>query len=119
MPTGALALENTHNVAGGRVFGRERLDPVLAWARDRGLPVHLDGARIWNAATALDVAPAELARGFDTVMACLSKGLGAPVGSVLCSSAERIEEALGALDISLEKPDWYDLYVAARGAPMP
>jgi threonine aldolase len=92
-PTGALALENTHNMAGGRVFSRQRLAPILAWAAERGLPAHLDGARIWNAATALGTTPAELARGFATVMFCLSKGLGAPVGSLLCSTAERIAEA--------------------------
>ncbi len=91
--TGALAVENTHNVAGGRVFPRARLDGVLAVARAAGLPVHLDGARIWNAAVALGVLAAELARGFDTVMFCLSKGLGAPVGSLLCSTAARIAEA--------------------------
>ncbi len=91
--TGGIALENTHNVAGGRAFSRRRLDPILDFARARGLPVHLDGARIWNAALALGTTPAELARGFDTVMFCLSKGLGAPVGSLLCASAMRIREA--------------------------
>ena len=91
--TGALAFENTHNMAGGRVFGRQRLEPVLAFAAARGLPVHLDGARLWNAAVALDVPPASLAAGFATVMSCLSKGLGAPVGSILASDAARIAEA--------------------------
>jgi threonine aldolase len=91
-PTGALALENTHNMAGGRAFPRARLEPILAWAKERGLPVHLDGARIWNAAVALGTTPAALAAGFDTVMFCLSKGLGAPVGSIVCSSADRIAE---------------------------
>jgi threonine aldolase len=93
LPTGGLALENTHNWAGGRVFGRDRLEPILALARERGLGVHLDGARLFNAAAALGRPAAELARGFDTVMFCLSKGLGAPVGSVLCGSVERIREA--------------------------
>jgi threonine aldolase len=91
-PTGALALENTHNMAGGRVFPRARLEPILTWAKERKLPVHLDGARIWNAAVALGTTPAKLVAGFDTVMFCLSKGLGAPVGSMLCSSKERIAE---------------------------
>jgi threonine aldolase len=91
--TGALALENTHNVAGGRVYPRARLESVLEVARAAGLPVHLDGARIWNAAVALGTTPAELARGFDTLMFCLSKGLGAPVGSLLCSTRERIDRA--------------------------
>ena len=93
VPTGALALENSHNVAGGRVYPRARLEPILELARQAGLPVHLDGARIWNAALALGTTPAELARGFDTVMFCLSKGLGAPVGSLLCADRERIAEA--------------------------
>jgi threonine aldolase len=94
LATGALALENTHNVAGGRVFGRERLEPILDLARRAALPVHLDGARIWNAAVALGTTPAALAAGFDTVMFCFSKGLGAPVGSVLCSTRARIDEAV-------------------------
>lgn len=92
-PTGGVALENSHNMAGGRVFARARIEPILGWAHARNLPVHLDGARIWNAATALGTTPAELARGFDTVMFCLSKGLGAPVGSLLCAAADRIAEA--------------------------
>jgi threonine aldolase len=91
--TGGIAVENSHNIAGGRVFSRARLEPILAFARARGLPAHLDGARIWNAALALGTTPAELVRGFDTVMFCLSKGLGAPVGSLLCASAMRIAEA--------------------------
>lgn len=91
--TGALALENTHNVAGGRVFPRERIDAVLEVARAASLPVHLDGARIWNAAVALGTEPAALAAGFDSVMCCLSKGLGAPVGSLLCGTRELVAEA--------------------------
>ena len=93
VPTGVLALENSHNMAGGTAFPRERIDPVLALARAAGLPAHLDGARIFNAAAAVGVAPAVLAGGFDTVMFCLSKGLGAPVGSLICASRERIREA--------------------------
>ena len=93
IPSGGIAVENSHNWAGGRVFGRDRLDPILALAREQGLPVHLDGARIWNAAVALGTSAAELARGFDTVMFCLSKGLGAPVGSMLCASTERVRQA--------------------------
>lgn len=91
--TGALALENTHNVAGGRVFSRERLEGVLAVAREAGLPVHLDGARIFSAAVALGTTVAEVAAGFDSVMFCLSKGLGAPVGSLLCGTRELVAEA--------------------------
>ncbi|MEM1207327.1 MAG: GntG family PLP-dependent aldolase [Acidobacteriota bacterium] len=92
-PASVLVIENTFNMAGGRVYDRRRLDGVLAVGRDRGLACHLDGARLWNAAVALDVPPAELVRGFDSVSFCLSKGLGAPVGSVLCGSRDLITEA--------------------------
>ncbi len=91
--TGGLTLENTHNLAGGRAFSRDRIDPILAWARQRRVPVHLDGARLWNAAVALGVAPAELAKGFDTVMVCLSKALAAPVGSLLLGSGALMKDA--------------------------
>ncbi len=91
--TGALTLENTNNMAGGRVYDRSRIDGLLDVALRLDLPVHLDGARIFNAATALGVPVAELTAGFDTVMFCLSKGLGAPVGSMLCSTREMIHEA--------------------------
>jgi threonine aldolase len=86
-------LENTHNLGGGTVQRVEEVQAVVAAARECGFRVHLDGARIWNAAVALGVAPATLTAGVDTVMACLSKGLCAPVGSVLASSRERVEEA--------------------------
>jgi threonine aldolase len=92
-PTSLLVLENTHNQAGGTVLPLERKEALLAVARRHGLRVHLDGARIFNAAAALGVPARELAAGFDTVMFCLSKGLGAPVGSMLCASRERIAEA--------------------------
>jgi threonine aldolase len=91
--TEVLVVENTANMAGGRVYSRAALEPLLALARRRGLATHLDGARIFNAAARLGVSPRELARGFDTVMFCLSKGLGAPVGSLLCGSADLIDEA--------------------------
>jgi threonine aldolase len=91
--TSVMVIENTHNMAGGVPFGRDRIDPVLEIARRRGIKVHLDGARIFNAATALGVAPAELARGFDSAMFCLSKGLGAPVGSLLLGSRPFVDEA--------------------------
>ena len=93
VPTGVIALENSHNVAGGRVYGRDRLAPIVAFARERAIPLHLDGARIWNAAVALETTPAKLVEGFTTVSFCLSKGLGAPVGSLLCAAADAIEEA--------------------------
>jgi threonine aldolase len=79
----ALAVENTHNAAGGRVLGPDALDAVVQAARGAGLPVHLDGARLWNAAAAAGVPPARLARGAETVMVSVSKGLGCPVGSCL------------------------------------
>jgi threonine aldolase len=88
-----VVLENTHNLGGGTVQSVEETRAVVSAAREAGLRVHVDGARIWNAAVALGVSPAELARGADTVMACLSKGLCAPVGSLVASSRERIEEA--------------------------
>ena len=100
-PTAALWLENTHNLAGGTVLDRGLTDRLLAAAREKGLKVHLDGARIWNAAVARSEEPATLARGFDTVMVSLSKGLGAPVGSVLLlpqalfAEARRYRKALG------------------------
>jgi threonine aldolase len=88
-----VVLENTHNLGGGTVQKVEEVRAVVAAARECGFRVHVDGARIWNAAVALGVSPAALVKGTDTVMSCLSKGLCAPVGSVLASSRERIEEA--------------------------
>lgn len=88
-----LSLENTHNRGGGTVWPLETLAETSAAARDAGLAVHLDGARIWNAAVALGVAPLEIARHTDTVSACFSKGLGCPVGSVLAGPAATIERA--------------------------
>nr|WP_032405737.1 GntG family PLP-dependent aldolase [Rhodococcus fascians] len=91
--TTLLSLENTHNFAGGAVFGPDEWSELVGAARDSGLKIHLDGARLWNAAVALDVPIASLAAGADTVQVCLSKGLGAPVGSMLVSDAARIHEA--------------------------
>jgi threonine aldolase len=88
-----VVLENTHNLGGGTVQGVEEVRAVVGAARECGLRVHVDGARIWNAAVALGVPPASLVKGADTVMTCLSKGLCAPVGSVVASSRERIERA--------------------------
>ncbi|HSQ38287.1 MAG TPA: threonine aldolase family protein [Acidimicrobiia bacterium] len=90
-----LVWENTHNAAGGTVLLPEMVAPATAVARERGLAVHLDGARLFNAAVACGRPAAELAAGADTVMFCFSKGLGAPVGSVLCGTAEFIAEARG------------------------
>ena len=93
--TGLIALENTHNMAGGTVTPLEIYDEIWSGARDAGIPVHLDGARIFNASTALGVPVAELTAGFSSVMFCLSKGLCAPVGSMLVGSRKWIERARG------------------------
>lgn len=91
--TGLIALENTHNMAGGTVMPLDVAKEIWSNAADAGLPVHLDGARIFNAATFLGIPVNELTCGYSSVMFCLSKGLGAPVGSMLVSSREKIEEA--------------------------
>src|SRR5712691_2871266 len=91
--TTLLAVENTHNSAGGTILTPEEMDALAATARERGLKVHVDGARIFNAAVALGVPPAALARNADTLTFCLSKGLSAPVGSVLVGSDAVIGEA--------------------------
>src|SRR5688500_11035252 len=88
-----LAVENTVGAAGGRVMPIEELRAVRKVADDAGVPVHLDGARIFNAAVAEGVDAAEIAAESDTVMFCLSKGLGAPIGSVLCGPADLAREA--------------------------
>jgi len=91
--TGLLALENTHNYRGGIAVPKDHLDAAAAAAHEHDVPVHLDGARLWNAAVALDTTPATVAESADSVMACLSKGLGAPVGSVLAGDEAFVEEA--------------------------
>ena len=91
--TGLICLENTHNMAGGTVTPLAILEEIWAGARHADLPTHLDGARVFNAAAALNVSVADLTRGFDTVMFCLSKGLGAPVGSMLVGTDAHIKDA--------------------------
>ncbi len=91
--TALITWENTHNLAGGTVASSESTRAMLAVAHRLQIPVHLDGARIFNASAALGVEAAKLTDGFTSVMTCLSKGLGAPVGSVLASDVERIAEA--------------------------
>ena len=91
--TGLIVLENTHNMAGGTVTPLEVADELCNNAHEVGLPVHLDGARVFNAAAALGKTVAEITGGFDSVMFCLSKGLGAPVGSLLLGSKNFIERA--------------------------
>lgn len=91
--TGLIEIENTANLTGGRCTTLPVLEEIWANAKERGLPIHLDGARIFNAAVALSTDVKTLTRGFDTVMFCLSKGLCAPVGSMLVGSAELMEQA--------------------------
>lgn len=88
-----LVIENSVNMTGGRVYDKKRLEPLLHLARERGLSAHLDGARVFNAAVALGVGVDQLTAGFSSVMFCLSKGLGAPVGSLLCGDRHFIAEA--------------------------
>lgn len=91
--TRLICLENTHNMCGGVALEVDYTRSVGAIAREHQLKLHLDGARIFNAAAALDVDPAALVEPVDSVMFCLSKGLGAPVGSMLCGEAEFIQRA--------------------------
>jgi threonine aldolase len=88
-----LSIENTVGSAGGTVMPLDELRKVAALGREAGVPVHLDGARIFNASVAAGVAVDEYTREADTTMFCVSKGLGAPIGSLLCASAEAIREA--------------------------
>ncbi len=88
-----IEVENTHNMAGGTLYDRPRLEAILDVARRHRLPVHFDGARVFNAAVALETTVATLAAGFDTLMFSLSKGLGAPVGSLICGGQAFVHEA--------------------------
>ena len=88
-----VEVENTHNLSGGRVFPQGNVVEIAERAHARGLSVHVDGARIWNAAVATGISPATLCAPADTVSACFSKGLGAPVGSVIAGTADLIAEA--------------------------
>ena len=92
-PTALLVLENSHNNAGGTVLSADQQAALIDRARTHGLKVHLDGARIFNAAASLDLPVSRLSENCDTVMFCLSKGLGAPVGSMLCGDADSIRQA--------------------------
>jgi threonine aldolase len=100
-PTRLVCVENTHNRAGGKIWPEADVAGVLAAARALGLRTHLDGARIWNVAAATGRPEREIAAGFDTVSVCLSKGLGAPVGSLICGKkddmwrAHRVRKMLG------------------------
>ncbi len=91
--TGLISMENSHNMHGGTVTPLAKMEAIWAGAKEHGIPTHLDGARVFNAATALGISVDTLTRGFDTVNFCLSKGLGAPVGSVLVGSKAAMAEA--------------------------
>lgn len=91
--TSLLCLENTHNRCGGAALPLSAMDQLAGVAHERGMKVHLDGARIFNAAAALETAAARIARDCDSVSFCLSKGLGCPVGSLLCGTGEFVELA--------------------------
>eukprot|EP00445_Apocalathium_hangoei_P091173 CAMPEP_0204229278 /NCGR_PEP_ID=MMETSP0361-20130328/87087_1 /ASSEMBLY_ACC=CAM_ASM_000343 /TAXON_ID=268821 /ORGANISM="Scrippsiella Hangoei, Strain SHTV-5" /LENGTH=395 /DNA_ID=CAMNT_0051197679 /DNA_START=50 /DNA_END=1235 /DNA_ORIENTATION=+ len=88
-----LVLENTQNKMGGKVLTPDYMKKAGALCKELGLALHIDGARLWNAVVALDIAPADLCREADTVNVCLSKGLGAPIGSVLVGPADFIKRA--------------------------
>jgi threonine aldolase len=91
--TTLICVENTHNTAGGRVTPLEILRDIRALADDLGLPIHMDGARLWNAAVTTGIPVAAFAATADTVMVTLSKGLGCPVGSLLAGTADAMEQA--------------------------
>ena len=91
--TKAIAIENTHNFGGGTVQPISEIAALSSAARARGIAMHLDGARIWNAHIASGTSFAEYGKHFDTISVCLSKGLGAPIGSLMISSRERVAEA--------------------------
>ena len=89
-PTTLICLENTHNRGGGTIFPLDTIKAIRKVAEARGIAMHLDGARLFNAVVATGIPAAEYARHFETVSFCLSKGLGAPVGSLICADKERI-----------------------------
>jgi threonine aldolase len=93
VPTRAVSVENTHNFRGGEVIPLEQLQALRAWADARGVGVHLDGARIWNAHVATGTALSSYGAVADAVSVCLSKGLGAPVGSLVAGTADTVAQA--------------------------
>jgi len=92
-PTGAIALENTHNLGGGRVYPQAVIDEICDGAHERGVPVHMDGARVFNAAAASGKTVREIAAKVDTITFCLSKGLGAPMGSMVAGPKRLMDKA--------------------------
>jgi len=91
MRVSLAAVENTHNMAGGTCWERAQLAAVVRVTHELGMVAHLDGARIWNAAIACGASERELAAGFDSISACLSKGLGAPIGSLIAGRRDFIK----------------------------
>jgi threonine aldolase len=91
--TRLVALENTHNRGGGRIYPLEKVRAISAWARQHGLAMHLDGARLWNAVIATGIPGAEWCRNFDSISVCFSKGLGAPIGSALAGTRDFVARA--------------------------
>ncbi len=91
--TGLICLENTHNRGGGNVFPIDEIKRISRLAREKGLPLHLDGARLWNASVETGISLEEYGQYFDSMMMCFSKGLGAPVGSIVVGSKEFIKRA--------------------------
>ncbi len=91
--TAVIAIENTHNLAGGTLFPIEEIERIAGFAREKGLRMHLDGARLWNASIATGIPLSDYAAHFDSVSLCFSKGLGAPVGSIVAGSSEFIRQA--------------------------
>jgi threonine aldolase len=92
-PTALIALENTHNHAGGTIFPLEEIKNLYEMTREHGIKMHLDGARIWNAHVATGISLSEYGKYFDSIQCCFSKGLGAPIGSIVIGNAEFIERA--------------------------
>src|SRR6266498_920829 len=92
-PTRVVTIENTHNSSGGRVWPLDEVDAIVATCREHDLAVHLDGARLVNAAIASGVDAARIGRGFDTVTLCSSKGLGCPLGALIAGSSELMAQA--------------------------
>jgi threonine aldolase len=91
--TRLVCLENTHNRGGGRIYPLDKIEAISRWARQHGLAMHLDGARLWNAIVATDIPARQWARHFDTVSVCFSKGLGAPIGSALAGPRDLLKQA--------------------------
>jgi threonine aldolase len=92
-PVGLICFENTHNTVGGAALSPAETAGLIAVAHEHNIPIHLDGARLFNAVVALDVPASVLTEGVDSATFCISKGLGAPIGSVLCGSRDFIERA--------------------------